>query len=167
MIDEALAKIATLKRAGQHEEAYGEAVALSQALPNNARAQAAAAYAADRVGRDAEAVTFYERAFELGSPEDDRSGFLLGYGATLQSVGRLEEAVAVLRKAALQYPSDTALRAFLALALHAYGKHTEAMATLLDAALTAAREDGFGYYDRALREYQEQLSIASGSENCP
>lgn len=165
MIDEMLAELAVLKRSGRHEEVYVKAVDLARAFPSDVRAQTAAAYAADRLGNDEEALTFYERAFELGPLEDDRSGFLLGYGSTLRSVGRLKEAVEVLRSAVYQSPSENSLRAFLALALHSNGLYTEAMATMLDAALRAARADGFEHYDRALREYQEQLTLLSSSEN--
>jgi len=165
VIDDVLPKVAALKRAGRHEEAYAEAVSLARAFPSDVRAQTAAAYAADRLGREEEAVAFYERAHELGPLEDDQPGFLLGYGSTLRSIGRLEQAVAVLRNATIQYPSETALFAFLALALHSHGQHREAMAMMLDVALKVTREDGLGGYDRALREYQEELSTLSGSED--
>lgn len=159
MIDEELARIKALKAAGKHEEAHAEAVALAQAFPNETLAQVAAAYAADRIGAEKEAVMFYDRAYALGPPEEDRLGFLLGYGSTLRNVGRLDQAVEVLQAATREYPQDAALRAFLGLALHSAGRHDQAMYSLLQAALMAARHDGFGPYARALREYLDELAV--------
>lgn len=112
--------------------------AWATAHPDDVDAQAAAAYACDRAGREAQALRYYQRAFELGGPADDRAGFLLGFGSTLRNVGRVDDAVAVLGEAVLAHPDHAALRAFLALALGSAGHHALALATMLDAGLTAS-----------------------------
>ena len=78
---------------------------------------AAAAYALDREGREAEAVVHYDAAAALGGPSEDRAGFSLGHGSTLRNVGRLDDSLAVLHKAVAEFPGDQAIRVFLALAL--------------------------------------------------
>lgn len=152
-----LAAIAALRQAGDHATAHARALRLALGHPDDVRAQTAAAYACDRLGREHEAIAYYERAWELGVPESERPGFLVGFGSTLRNVGRAEEAVARLAEATAAYPDDAALRAFLALALHAAGHGTMALAAMLEAALAAARPDGFGPYARALAEYQAEL----------
>lgn len=79
----------------------------------------------------------------------------------LRAPGRAEEAVARLAEATAEHPDDAALRAFLALALHSAGHPTLALATMLEAALAAARPDGFGGFERALVEYQRELVDAA------
>ena len=158
MIDEELATITKLRDAGNHEGAYTHAMALVKKFPADVRAQMASAYACDRTDREHEAVTYYDTAYRMGIPDNDRAGFLLGYGSTLRNVGRTTESLEVLREASRLFPKDAAIVAFLALALHAAKRNDEAMATMLRAALMAARDDGFGRFVRALRECQEALA---------
>lgn len=146
---------------GQGEDAPHRAVvAAAAARPDDVHAQAAAAYACDRLGREVEALRYYQRAFELGGPADDRAGFLLGFGSTLRNVGRVDDAVAVLAEAVLAHPDHAALRAFLALALGSAGHHALALATMLDAGL-ATSPSAFAPYRRALGEYQRALQEAA------
>ncbi len=147
-------------RRDDDEAPHRQAVAAAAAHPDDVRAQAAAAYACDRLGREAEALRYYQRAFELGGPPDDRAGFSLGFGSTLRNVGRVDDAVAVLAEAVLAHPEHAALRAFLALALGSAGHHALALATMLDAGL-ATSPAAFAPYRRALGEYQRALQEAA------
>lgn len=157
MVDDELSAIESLRAAGDLAGARARAVALAADHPADARAAMAAAYACDRIGREHEAIGYYERAWELGVPAAERPGFLVGFGSTLRNVGRADDAVARLAEATAEYPADAALRAFLALALHDAGHPALSLATMLEAALVAARTGGFGRYERALTEYQREL----------
>jgi tetratricopeptide (TPR) repeat protein len=161
MIEEELARITKLHDDGNHEDAYMHAVALVTKFAADVRAQIAAAFASDRTDREHEAVTYYDTAFRMGIPEHEQAKFLLGYGSTLRNVGRTSEALEVFREASRLFPKDAAILAFLALALHSAQRNDEAMATMLRAALMAARDDGFGRYVRALREYEAELAASS------
>ncbi|MEP6860949.1 MAG: tetratricopeptide repeat protein [Deltaproteobacteria bacterium] len=158
MIDEELATITRLRNAGNHEGAYEHAMRLVGEFPTDVRAQMASAYACDRTDREHEAVTYYDTVYRMGIPEDEKAGFLLGYGSTLRNVGRMDEALEVLREASRLFPEDAAVLAFLAISLHSARRNDEAMATMIRAALMAARENGFGRFARALREYEEELA---------
>ncbi|MFY0534393.1 tetratricopeptide repeat protein [Nannocystis pusilla] len=68
------------------------------------------AYALDTAGREREAIAFYDRAWALGGPADDRVAFLIGYGSTLRNVGRLDESLDILRGAHAERPGDPATR---------------------------------------------------------
>jgi len=165
-IDDELAAMAALRTNGDHEGAHVRALELVRQHPGDVRAVLAAAGACDRLGFEREAVVHYDRALELGVPDEQHQDFTLCYGSTLRNVGRHEEAVARLAEAATVYPDDAAMRAFLALALHSAGHPTLALATMLEAALAAAaRPDGFGRYARALGLYQAELvNAAIGDE---
>lgn len=132
----------------------------ADAHPDDVAAQAAAAYACDRAGREHDAVGYYTRAWELGGPTDDRAGFLLGYGSTLRNVGRADDSIGILGQALLDHPDHAALRAFLALSLHSAGHHALAVATLLETALAIAPH-AFDPYRRALGAYLVELQDAA------
>lgn len=98
----------------------------------------------------------------MPDPDLDEILHRAGFGPTLRDLRRAEDAVAYLAEATADHPDHAALRAYLALALHAAGHPTLALATMLEAALAAAaRPDGFGGYERALTAYQQELIEAA------
>jgi predicted Zn-dependent protease len=117
----------------------------------------AQAYAHDRSGDEHGAIRYYDAAYRLGVPEDQRERFLVGYGSTLRNVGRAEEAVAILAQAVADHPDYPAFAAFLALALADAGHPKAALAAMLGCALDAAREGAFDSYERALGVYHREL----------
>jgi len=131
--------------------------ARAAAAPDDVEAQIAAAYGCDRVGLEHDAIKYYERAWALGVPEEQRKGFAVGFGSTLRNVGRADEAVAILADAITAYPDYAALRAFLALALFSAGHPRAALAAMLGVALDAARAGAFDGYELALTEYHQEL----------
>ena len=70
----------------------------------------------DRAGREASAVPLYEEALRLGLDARDRREALVGLGSSLRNVRRSTDAVAALRLALGEFPSDAAATAFLGLA---------------------------------------------------
>ncbi|TOQ81088.1 hypothetical protein CGG88_12020 [Vibrio parahaemolyticus] len=158
MNNEILDKIKNLKKRGKHEDAYKIALKYSTCHPNDAIAQLSAAYAADRLGFEKEAVKFYEKAELLGVPEAETCEFLLCFGSTLRNIGRVNDAICKLHEAAEKEPERPEIKAFLSLALHSAGHYNESLASMLEAALQASSKDAFGPYYRALLEYKRELS---------
>jgi tetratricopeptide (TPR) repeat protein len=117
----------------------------------------ATAYTHDREGRERDAIRAYDAVYRAGIPAAERRHFLVGYGSTLRSVGRVDEAVGVLAQAVVDDPDYPAYAAFLALALLDAGHPRAALATMLGAALDAARPEAFDGYQRALAERQRAL----------
>ncbi len=113
------------------------------------------AAAHDRAGREAEAVPEYEEALRLGLPEEVERRALLGLGSSLRNVERYDDAVAVLEDACGRFPNDHALRAFRALAMSSAGRCEQALG---DALLLVAEQVELGGYERALREYAQELA---------
>ena len=105
----------------------------------------------DSAGRADGAIPLYEQALEAGLPDAERRRALLQLGSSLRNVGRIDESVALLEAARLEYPDFRPLRAFLALALHSAGRSQEALAELLN---VIADE---GDYERSLRGYASEL----------
>ncbi len=130
--------------------------ASADASPADVEAQIAAAYGCDRQGEETAAIVYYDRAMELGVPDDKRRRFFVGYGSTLRNVGRHDDSARILGAADKEFPGYPAYGAFLALTLHESGQVHRALAmalkTLADAA-TPALEG----YERALRGYAGAL----------
>jgi Tfp pilus assembly protein PilF len=118
--------------------------------PGDVEAQRAAAYACDREGFEADAIGYYDAAYELGAREPE---FLIGYGSTLKNIGRLDESLAILGEAEAHPSVARAARAFRALTLHRAGSSDAAIAVLvrLVAELDVPR------YRPALESYAEEL----------
>ena len=130
----------------------------AQETPENSVLQVAAAYALDSFGFEDQAIVFYDRAFQLGPPADERPDFLLGYGSTLKNVGRLEESEKVLAAAVEEFPEHQALPVFLALTHLALGKAPLSVSTLLDHLLQHATDaTQLQSYAPALSSYAAEL----------
>lgn len=163
MLTKRLANIAQFAKAGDHEKACSFALEVVREHPSDVRAQLAAAYASDRLGHEATAILHYRIASTLGIPNDEKAKYFLGFASTLRNAGNTEEAINYLTEARREFPDRAEFLAFLALAYHSSGQNSLALATMLKAGLTAARQDGFGVYDRALSEYHDELLASTNS----
>ena len=123
----------------------------------DARAELERAYEHDSAGREHDAVAHYRRAFELGVPEEELTGALVGFGSTLRNVGELEESVRVLTDAVQRFPEHAALRVFLAYALWSADRPADAMRSLVDALYVGEPRPELQRYERAIRGYANEL----------
>ena len=117
----------------------------------------AEAYRHDREGHEREAIRFYDEAYRVGVPADQRRKFLVGYGSTLRNVHRVDDAVAILAQAIADDPGYPAYAPFLALALLDAGHPKAAVATLLGCVLDVAPPGALDGYERAIGEYHQRL----------
>jgi len=152
-----LAEVRALREAGKQDEHLAAARVLAGEEPANVEAQLEAAYAHDRVGREREAIVYYDAAYRLGVPDADKRVFYVGFGSTLRNVGRADESVAVLAQAIAEDPGYAPFHAFLALALFSSGHPREALAAMLGVALEVAKAGAFDHYERALGDYHREL----------
>jgi tetratricopeptide (TPR) repeat protein len=145
------------RHGGQVEPVLGQLKALDQRFPNVAEINYQLAWTCDVLGREAEALPFYEKAVALGLPENELSGALIGLGSTLRNLGQLERSAEVLRSGQAQFPDNREFDAFLALTLHDLGQHNEALKLTLEALCDTSEETGITAYQRALRYYTSKL----------
>jgi tetratricopeptide (TPR) repeat protein len=115
------------------------------------------AFDADSAGREEEALEHYRRAFELGVPDEELAGALLGFGSTLRNVGRLDESVGVLAEAVERFPEHRALRVFLAYSLWSAGRQADAMRSLVEALYVGDPASELERYRRSITEYANDL----------
>jgi tetratricopeptide (TPR) repeat protein len=156
-IAQADARIRTLNRAGQFEEALQAARDLVTRFPDHPGAHFVLAGAYDFQDREHDALAPYQRAWELGLSGEDVPRFYVQYGSTLRNVGRYEESVRLLEEGHARFPDHAAIQAFLALALLSAGRSAEAVATALWTLVHSSGTVDLDGYDRALREYIAEL----------
>lgn len=156
--DRLLAEAVALRAGGAREEARERLVALAARLPGDAEVAYQTAWAHDVLGREAEAVPHYEAALAgSGLTADDRRGALLGLGSTYRTLGRYEEAVALLEGAVDAFPEDGALRAFLAMALYNTGRHHDSVRLLLTLVAETSGDPSVRAYRPAIEHYARDL----------
>ena len=154
---EAAARGWTLNREGRAEEALAIVRDLVARYPDDPRAHFEYAGALDYQGREAEAVAPYRRAQALGLAGDDLPRLYVQLGSTLRNVGEAEEAVRFLEEGRQRFPDHAAIRAFHALALVSAGRCPDAVVALLDLLLARGETLDLDGYERALREYTDEL----------
>ena len=128
--------------------------------PNVAEVAYQIAWTCDTLGRHEAAVAAYEKAVALGLPPNELSNALIGLGSTLRALGRLDRSAEVLRSGRLQFPDNREFDAFLALTLHAQGRHDEALRLALDLLCDTTEDPGLTAYGRALRHAAARLPDA-------
>ncbi len=115
------------------------------------------AWTCDTLGRHEQALAAYDKALALGLPPNEHSNALIGLGSTLRALGQLDRSAEVLRSGQRLFPENREFDAFLALTLHAQGKHAEALALALDTLITTTEDPGLTAYGRALRQAASKL----------
>jgi tetratricopeptide (TPR) repeat protein len=114
----------------------------------------------DSMGFEAEAGTEYERALELGLEEARHAQLAVQYGSTLRNLGRLDEAIAILRAAPTHKSTGSAPRVVLALALHSAGRKDEALRVAIEAQIEALPR-----YQRSMSAYAAALTESTTSDD--
>jgi len=155
--DREVARIRTLNQEGWASEALELAATLVKHYPDDPRSHFEYAGVLDFQGREAYAVAPYRRAQELGLSGADLPRLYVQLGSTLRNVGQFEEAVRFLAEGCQRFPDHAAIRAFYALALVSAGRCPEAVVTLLELAAELSSSTDLDGYDRALRQYTDEL----------
>ncbi len=145
------------RHGGQIEHVLGLLTKLDTRFPNVAEINYQLAWTCDVLGKEAEALPYYEKAIALGLPANELSGALLGLGSTLRCLGELDRSAEVLRSGLTQFPDNREFDVFLALTLHQLGQHTESTRLLLTVIADTSEDPGLTAYQRAIRYHARLL----------
>lgn len=155
--DPRLAAATSMREAGRDEEARRVLLDLQAEQPESAAVNLQCAWVHDKLGLEAEAVPFYEKALELGLEGDELRDALLGLGSTYRALGQYEKAVSILRRGVELFPDHAGLKVFLAMALYNSGDFKEACEMLLQVVTETSDHPTVMAYRRALSLYAEDL----------
>jgi tetratricopeptide (TPR) repeat protein len=157
-VDAQLARVIDTRRAGELDESLRLALELSAQRPEDARVAYQTAWAHDRLGREAGAVAYYEKALERpGLSPDERRGALLGLGSTYRTLGRYVDARATLRRGVDEFPDYAPLKVFLAMSLYNCGDGKLAVETLLQVLVRHGADKEVAGFSEAIALYAEDL----------
>ncbi len=143
---------------GQFNQLLPRLKDLDVRFPNVAEIAYQIAWTAESLGRHTEALPAYEKAIALGLPPNEHSGALIGLGNTLRALGQHGKAMHTFRTGKALFPQNREFDAFLALALHDLGKHTEALQLVIGALCDTTEDPGLTAYQRALRHQAGKLT---------
>ena len=146
-----------LRENGRAEEARELLLELLAEKPDDPQINYQCAWVHDSLGREREAVPFYERAIEEGLTGEDLEGAMLGLGSTYRTLGECQRAVEALRSGTTQFPNNRAMQVFLAMALYNTGECREAVELLLRNLAETTGDEGISAYNRAILFYAGRL----------
>ena len=157
-MSDTLERAIRLREAGELQEARTVLLKLLEGNPDDAAVAYQCAWVHDRMGREREAISFYERAISLGLSGEDLEGAILSLGSSHRAAGDHEKAAAVLREGAARFPQNRAMQVFLAMALHNLGEHEQAMGLLLRNLAQTSSDPEISSYKRAISFYASRLN---------
>lgn len=152
-----ITKAIELRNKNKPEEALQILKGLLRSNPNDPDVNYQIAWTCDFMGKESEAVPFYEAAIAQGLRED-RSGAMLGLGSTYRCLGEYKKSLKVFDQAINEFPENRSLRVFRALTLYNLGQTEESVSQLLVQLLDTTNDDSIRYYERALRFYSDKLN---------
>lgn len=142
-----------LRENGRAGEARELLLKLAAERPDDPQVNYQCAWVHDLLGREHEAVPFYERAIEEGLTGGDLEGAMLGLGSTYRALGVYQRAVEALRSGTTRFPDNRAMQVFLAMALYNAGECREAVELLLQNLAETTGDEGISAYKRVILPY--------------
>jgi tetratricopeptide (TPR) repeat protein len=146
-----------LRRNGEPEAALQLLLPLLQSNERNPELHCQIAYTYDSMGKESDAIDFYEAALANGLKED-RQGAFLGMGSTYRCLGKYEESLRTFDRALEEFPQVRSFKVFRALTLFNLGRAEESVSDLLVQLLDTTSDEEIKSYERALRFYSDKLS---------
>ena len=125
--------------------------------PGDARIAYEYAGAHDSADDEAAAVPLYEEALAAGLREPHRHRAQVQLASSLRTLGRVDEAVAVIDDVAARHPDSLGIAAFRALVRSDAGRPTTALGELLTAIASTSTDPDVVRYRRALTAYAADL----------
>ena len=161
-MSEDLTRAVRLRKEGRAEEARAILLELAAERPGDPQVHYQCAWVHDSLGREREAVPYYERAIAGGLSGRDLEGAFVGLGSTYRSLGEYGRAVETLREGVARFPENRAMEVFLAMALYNVGEHREATESLLRILAETSADRGISAYKEAILFYAGRLDETWG-----
>jgi len=130
---------------------------LRRRYPRVAAVWLESAFALDRLGREEQAIPFYDRAIRMGLDGNSLRDALICLGSSLRTVGRAQDAVRRFQQARKRFPNDVVVELFLALGYHDTQQATDALRLTALACLRESGSSGLAPFRDALRRKYRSL----------
>ncbi|MES3037642.1 MAG: tetratricopeptide repeat protein [Bdellovibrionota bacterium] len=154
---EDLQRAIALRKDGHSGEALVILSVLLQNHPEDPTLNYQTAWTYDSLGKEREAVPFYEKALAIGLSSEDRKGALLGLGSTCRCLGQYQKSSDVFSRAIKEFPEDRSFKVFNAITLYNLNQSREAVSQLLIELIETTSDPSIKKYEKALRFYSDKL----------
>ena len=112
----------------------------------------------DAMGLEEKALVFYERAIQIGLPDELLKDAYVCLGSTYKVLGYNQKSLDVLTKGQYLFPDYHPLKIFKSLTLYSLNEYSEAMEIILKTLLDTTDDIGIKNYSKAVRYYSEHLN---------
>ncbi|MCK1998870.1 tetratricopeptide repeat protein [Psychrobacillus psychrodurans] len=146
-----------LRNNGMKNESNELLLKLVEKYPSNASIFYQCAWSFDILGEETKAVAFYEKAIDLGLPNDEMEGAIIGLGSTYRALGDYEKSKRVFLRGIELFPNNKAIQVFYAITLYNLSDHSNATELLLEVLLETTEDKQILEYERALKFYSKHL----------
>lgn len=152
-----LSKAIELRDEGKLTESNEILMAMAKDDPKSAEINYQCAWSFDILGKEADAVPYYEKALQLGLNDEDALGATIGLGSTYRTLGRYKKSKAVFESGLARFPENNALKAFYAMTLYNVEEHVKAMEILLTCLVKTSNDPDITSFRRAIGFYADKL----------
>lgn len=152
-----LEKAIQYRKENDGDQAIAVLSELLKSYPDDPNVNYQMAWTCDFMGKESEAVQFYEKAIANGLSGDDRKGAMLGLGSTYRCLGEFQKSLDVFDRAVKEFTEDRSLKVFRALTLYNLGKSEDSVSELLVQLLDTTNDESIKMYEKALRFYSDKL----------
>lgn len=146
-----------LRNNGMKNESNELLLKLVEKYPSNASIFYQCTWSFDILGEETKAVAFYEKAIDLGLPNDEMEGAIIGLGSTYRALGDYEKSKRVFIRGIELFPNNKAIQVFYAITLYNLSDHSNATELLLEVLLETTEDKQILEYERALKFYSKHL----------
>ncbi|MCK6599044.1 MAG: tetratricopeptide repeat protein [Bdellovibrionaceae bacterium] len=157
-MEDKLLKAIQLRKDNKPDQALTLLAELLKSNPDDPNVNYQMAWTCDFMGKESEAVPFYEKAISNGLSGEDRKGAMLGLGSTYRCLGEYQKSLKVFDQAIKDFTEDRSLKVFRALTLYNIGKSEDSVGELLVQLLDTTNDQSIKTYEKALRFYSDKLS---------
>jgi tetratricopeptide (TPR) repeat protein len=156
-LEKEVIKAIELRHEGKEKESNELLLKVVEKFPTDAYANYQCAWSFDLLGKETEAIPFYEKAMDLGLSGKDLEGAILGLGSSCRTIGDYEKAKNVFQKGIKLFPNNRALKVFYSMALYNVKEHHRAMEILLTCLIDTTSDEDILHYKKAIHFYSDKL----------
>ena len=153
---EKVEQAAQFRKSNEHEKALKILTDCHRQSPHDAEINYRLACLHDFLGKESQAVEYYETALANGLTENRANAFLC-LGSTYRCLGEYDKSFATFQKGIEEFPAERSLQVFYAVTLYNLGRAKDGMALLLHQLLDTTSNTDIKSYERPLRFYADRL----------
>jgi tetratricopeptide (TPR) repeat protein len=157
LIEEKLQQAKALRQEDELEASQEILLDLLKSNPKNPLVLYEVGGSFDVLGEEKKAIPYYKDAIAAGLDGEDYQECLICLGSCYRNLGKIDDAIAVLKRFTKEFPEVNSGQVFLALAYYNDGREDETTRILLDLLLKTTQDENILAYADTLEFYKDHL----------